>query len=217
MSPEQEPIAREVVGGSGDRDREATPPPADYAVSVVDLLPDRPESAGNLAQLLGQHAELEQLLASEPVSPMARAIVGRLLEQQAAEREAFMSALRVYKEETARLGLDVSQARTELSQQVELARAEREHLIGEFLDRVDQLSAKISTSASRYTSKLEEKEILLRDAQHKIEVYAGHAATAQSIIADMRRSSSWRLTAPIRLLSKMLSRPSPATATQPDN
>jgi hypothetical protein len=217
VSPEQEPAAREVAGGPEERDREAAPPPADYAVSVVDLLPDRPGSAGSLAQLLGEHAELEQLLASEPVSPMARAIIGRLLQQQGAEREAFMSALRVYKEETARLALDVSQARAELSQQVELARAERVHLIGEFLDRVDQLSAKISTSASRYTSQLEEQDILRRDAEMRAEVYAGHAANAQSIIADMRKSSSWRLTAPIRLLSKLLARRSPATVTRLDD
>jgi vacuolar-type H+-ATPase subunit H len=215
---EREPASREVAAAPEGPDREVPAPlPADQAVSVVDLLPDRPESAGSLSQLLGEHAELEQLLASEPVSPMARAIIGRLLEQQVAEREAFMSALRVYKEETARLVVDVSQARAELSQQIEIARAEREHLIAEFLDRVDQLSAKISTSAARYSGQLEEKEILLRDAEKRAEVYAGHAANAQSIIADMRRSSSWRLTGPIRLFSKMLSRRAPATVTQPDH
>ncbi|HEY6428913.1 MAG TPA: hypothetical protein VIX84_16945, partial [Acidimicrobiales bacterium] len=153
---------------------EAPPKPADQAVSIVDLLPDRPEAVGSLSHLLGEHAELEQLLASEPVSPMARAIIGRLLEQQTVEREAFLSALRVYKEETARLALEVSQARSELSQQMEVARAERDHLIGEFLDRVDQLSAKISTSAARYSAQLDEKHLLLKDAERRAEVYAGH-------------------------------------------
>jgi vacuolar-type H+-ATPase subunit H len=209
VTPEQEPE---------EQDREVpVSDPAEHAVSIVDLLPDRPESGGNLSQLLGEHSELEQVLAAEPVSPLARAIIGRLLEQQGAEREAFMSALRVYKEETSRLALDVAQARADLSRQVEAARVEREHLIAEFLDRVDQLSAKISTSAARYSAQLEEKEILRRDAEKRVEVYAGHAADAQSVIADMRRSSSWRLTAPIRLLSMLLARRSPASVSQPDD
>jgi predicted O-linked N-acetylglucosamine transferase (SPINDLY family) len=189
----------------------------EHAVSIVDLLPDRPDSVSSLSQLLAEHVELEQVLASEPVSPMARAIIGRLLEQQSAEREAFLSALRVYRDETARLTQDVSLARAELSQQIVAARAEREHLTAEFLDRVDQLSAKISTSAARYTAQLEEKEILMLDAMKRAEVYAGHAANAQEIIADMRRSSSWRLTAPIRLMSRMLSRRSATVTAESDD
>jgi hypothetical protein len=214
---EQDPASREISVAPEERDLEVSvPEPADNAVSVVDLLSDRPESAVSLSQLLGDYAELEQLLASEPVSPMARAIIGRLIEQQSAEREAFMSALRVYKEETSRLALDVARARAELSEQVEVARAERQHLVAEFLDRVDQLSAKISTSAARYTAQLDEKEILLRDAEKRAEVYAGHAANAQSVIKDMRRSTSWRLTAPIRLTSKLLARRNPAAAQTDD-
>jgi hypothetical protein len=213
---EQEPVSREMSVVGEEHAAAPAPEPADRAVSIVDRLPDRPDALGNLAQLLGEHAELEQLLASEPVSPLARAIIARLIEQQTAEREAFLSALRVYKDETARLALDVSQARAELSEQVELARAERAHLIGEFLDRVDQLSAKISTSAARYSAQLDEKDILLRDAEKRAEIYAGNAANAQGIIADMRRSSSWRLTAPIRLVSRMLARGAAAKTARPD-
>jgi hypothetical protein len=202
---EQDPASREISVVPDEHAGEPVPKPAE-AVSIVDLLPDRPEGVGSLSHLLGEHAELEELLASEPVSPMARAIIGRLIEQESAEREAFLSALRVYKEETARLTLDVSQARADLSRQIEIARAEREHLIGEFLDRVDQLSAKISTSAARYTAQLDEKDVLLKDAERRAEVYAGHAADAQSVIADIQKSSSWRLTAPIRLVSRLLAR-----------
>ena len=36
--------------------------------------------------------------------------------------------------------------------------------------------------------------------------YAGQAATAQSVVDDMRRSSSWRLTAPLRLMSRIAAR-----------
>jgi hypothetical protein len=214
---EQEPASREISVVPEEHAAEPVAQPADQAVSIVDLLPDRPEVIGSLSQLLGEHAELEQLLASEPVSPMARAIIGRLIEQQSVEREAFLSALRVYKEETTRLAVDVSQARAELSQQMELARAEREHLIGEFLDRVDQLSAKISTSAARYTAQLDEKDVLLKDAEKRAEVYAGHAADAQSIIADMQKSSSWKLTAPIRLMSRLLARDDAPKTTHSDD
>jgi hypothetical protein len=214
---EQDPASREISVVPDEHAGESVPKPVEQAVSIVDLLPDRPEAVGSLSHLLGEHAELEELLASEPVSPMARAIIGRLIEQQSAEREAFLSALRVYKEETARLALDVSQARADLSQQMEIARAEREHLIGEFLDRLDQLSAKISTSAARYSAQLDEKDILLKDAERRVEVYAGHAADAQMVIADIKRSSSWRLTAPIRLMSRLLAREGALKPARPDD
>ena len=78
--------------------------------------------------------------------------------------------------------------------------AEREHLVGEFLDRVDHLSSKVSTTASRYSAELADKDALLEAQERRLEVYAGHAANAQSIIDDMHRSTSWRVTAPVRLL-----------------
>jgi hypothetical protein len=214
---EREPVSKEIaVASAEDRDLGAPPAePSDHTLSIVELLRDGPGPAGSLAALLGEHAELEQLLASEPVSPMARAIIGRLIEHQNAEREAFLSALRVYQEETSRHIHDVTQVRAELARQIDAARLEREHLLTEFLDRLDQLSAKISTSAARYTAQLAEKEILLRDAEKRVDVYAGHAANAESVIADMRRSSSWRLTAPIRLLSRMIASRTPTTAAKP--
>ena len=82
----------------------------------------------------------------------------------------------------------------------------------EFLDRVDQLSSKISTSAARYSGELAEKDALLEALERRAEEYAGHAANAQSIIDDMHRSTSWRVTAPVRLLSRMLAR-----RAQPEN
>jgi hypothetical protein len=130
--------------------------------------------------------------------------IGRIVEQQQAERETFLAALRVYKEETTRLTLEVSQARGELSQQLRLAREEREHLVSEFLDRVDQLSAKISTTASKYEGELEEKDAKIEDQERRVEAYAGLAADAQSELGAMRRSSSWRLTAPFRLFSRLM-------------
>ncbi|HEY1650286.1 MAG TPA: hypothetical protein VGG09_00240 [Acidimicrobiales bacterium] len=134
------------------------------------------------------------------------AFVGRMMEQHQAERETFLAALRVYKEETARLTLEVSEARADLGRQIEASRAEREHLIGEFLDRVDQLSAKLSTSTARFNSKLDEKDAIIMDKDHRVEAYAGKAANAQNVIEDMRRSTSWRLTIPVRLASRLLAR-----------
>jgi hypothetical protein len=130
--------------------------------------------------------------------------IGRIVEQQQAERETFLAALRVYKEETTRLTLEVSQARSELSQQLQLARVEREHLVSEFLDRVDQLSAKVSTTASKYEGELAEKDAKIEDQERRVEAYAALAADAQSELGDMRRSSSWRVTAPVRLLSRLM-------------
>lgn len=134
------------------------------------------------------------------------AFVGRMMEQHQAERETFLAALRVYKEETERLTLEVSQTRGELSAQIQASREERQHLIGEFLDRVDELSAKISTSAARYTSKLEEKDVIIVDMGHRVDAYAGLALKAQGVIDDMHQSTSWRLTAPLRLASRLLAR-----------
>jgi hypothetical protein len=217
VTVEREPASKEIaVAAAEDRNLGApTPESADHTLSIVELLRDGPDSTSSLATILGEHAELEQLLAAEPVSPMARAIIGRLIEHQNAEREAFLSALRVYQEETSRLSHETTLARAELARQIDAARLEREHLLAEFLDRLDQLSAKISTSAARYTAQLAEKEILQRDAEKRAEVYAGHAANAQKIVADMRRSSSWRITAPMRLLSRMLARRTSTTSAKP--
>ncbi len=71
-----------------------------------------------------------------------RALIGRIIDQQYAERDAFLSALRVYEDETARLSNELVQVRLELTQQIEAARREREHLVAEFLDRVDELVGK---------------------------------------------------------------------------
>jgi hypothetical protein len=48
-----------------------------------------------------------------------------------------------------------------VNQQLEAARLEREHLVAEFLDRVDELSAKVSTTASRYRAELADTNALL--------------------------------------------------------
>jgi hypothetical protein len=169
--------------------------------TVVAATSVEPTSDTTVEELLRLELGRESELPSAVV-----AFIARMMEQQQAERETFLAALRVYKEETARLTLEVSQSRTELRSQVEASREERAHLIGEFLDRVDQLSAKISTSASRFESQLDEKEAVIEDKQRQVEAYAGIALNAQAALDEVRRSSSWRLTAPIRLLSRLMAR-----------
>jgi hypothetical protein len=173
-------------------------------------------SPGEMAVASQGSAELELLPVAEPERSQAvRALIGQVIEQQEAERAAFRSALRVYEEETKRLTVEVAEARSELSVQIESARREREHLVGEFLDRIDHLSSKISTSAARYEAQLAEKDVLLNDGERRVEAYAGLAADAQSAIDGMRHSTSWRVTAPVRLLSRMLAKR--AAPARPEN
>ena len=119
------------------------------ATPIVDMLRNAPFAVGAFLALFGEQVELQHLLQHEPEpSDAVRALIGRVIDQQHAERDAFLTALRVYKEETVRLSAEVAISRAELSGQIEAARQEREHLVKEFLDRVDQLSSKISTSAA---------------------------------------------------------------------
>jgi hypothetical protein len=189
--------------------------PVEGVVPVVELLRDVPAAVGSLLATFGERIEAYDHLGDEPVSPhTVRAVVAELIERQQVEREAFLSALRAYKELSARLTVDVREARSALATQAETDRLEREHLVTEFLDRLDVLTAKISTSAGKYSARLEEKDRLLADRDRLLEereqqvlAYAGRAATAQSVIDDMTGSSSWRVTAPLRLLSRIMGRP----------
>ena len=184
--------------------------PVDGAAPTVELLRTVPSAVGGLMDIFNESIEPFEQQDSESVSPVAlRTIVGRLMERQDADREALLAALRAYKDLTARLTVDVSDAQNELASQIESARQEREQLVREFLDRLDVLSAKISTSAARSAAQLEEKERLLQDQEQRVLAYAGQAATAQSMLDDLRRSSSWRVTAPLRLMSRIAGRRTP--------
>ena len=175
--------------------------PVDGAAPAIDVLRNAPAAMAGLLAL--EQVEPVELVGEEPLAPAdARVLVGRLLEHQQVEREAFLSAMRAYRELASHLSLELAGARQEL----ESARLEREQLLHDFLDRLDVLSAKISTSATRYTKEIEEKDRLLEDRHQQVLAYAGQAADARSVVDDMRVSSSWRLTAPLRLLSRLLAR-----------
>lgn len=181
-------------------DRDATTP-------VVDALERAPFAVGAFLAVLGEQMELEHLRADGPESSEAvRTLIGRVIDQQQAERGAFLAALTAYRDETARLSEELVAARGELRHELEAARHEREQLVAQFLDRVDELSAKVSTTASRARAEKEDAEALLKAETRKAETYAGQAAVAQSVLDDMRHSTSWRITAPVRVLSRLLAR-----------
>jgi hypothetical protein len=148
--------------------------------------------------------------AGEPLdssgSPTETGMSPALTERQLAERAAYLAALRMYQQLTALLREDLTAVKSELSAQREGARLERESLITEFLDRLDVLSAKISTSASKYSAELADKDRRIEDVEKKMHAYAGLATNAQNVIDDIHRSSSWRLTAPVRLFSRIMKR-----------
>jgi hypothetical protein len=170
-----------------------------------------PPGIGSLLAVFSQPAESYEQLGEEAISPqVVRAIVTELVTRRQTEREVFLSALSAYKDLTERLAVEVADARSELSAQAEAAQLERAQLLKEFLDRLDVLTAKISTSAARYARELEDKDRLFDDQEQRVLAYAGVAANTQSAIDDIYRSSSWRLTAPLRLLSRLAARRRPA-------
>ena len=174
------------------------------------ILEFEPSAVRTLVAVLTEPVATMDQIDEETVSPLAlRAFATDLVARQRAEREAFVAALAAYKELTERLALDVTDARRELAVETEQSRLERQQLVKDFLDRVDVLSAKISTSAARFTGELAEKDVLLQQERDRVLAYAQLAATAQSVIDDMRASNSWRLTRPVRLLSRVLRQRSP--------
>ena len=142
-----------------------------------------PPAVGNLLAVFREPVDSYEQLGDEAISPQAvRAIVTEIVTRQRTEREVFVSALGAYKDLTDRLAVEVADARSELSAQAELAQLERAQLLKEFLDRLDVLTAKISTSAARYEAELAEKDVLLEDRERRAEIYAGHAINAQSML-----------------------------------
>jgi hypothetical protein len=171
---------------------------------------------GNLLAVIREPTVSLDTLSDESLSPQTvRALVAGLVTRQRAEREVFLSALGAYKDLADRLTLEVADTRGQLSAQTEAARLEQARMVREFLERLDVLTAKISTSAARYEHELSQKDILIEDGERRVEAYAGLAVNAESTIDDMRHSTSWRLTAPVRLLSRMLAQR--ATPVEPEN
>ncbi len=215
-SEELDRIAKEVVPDhfrtvrvplGGDGEALVAQEPIDGSSRSVDLLENVPSAVGSILTLFGTHADDHGPIGEAlELPPGAEVLVGRLIERQHMERAAFLEALRTYQGLTMQLSDELSVARQGLAAQTESARLEREALVKEFLDRVDLLAAKVSTGAAKHRAELEDKELLLEDAENRVLVYAGLAASAQSVVDDLQRSSSWRLTAPLRLFSGLVRR-----------
>jgi hypothetical protein len=181
--------------------------PTDGSSGSVDLLEDVPVAVGSMVNLFGNHRNARhqggELLE---LSSGTEALVDGLIERHELERAAFLDALRTYQDLTLQLTEEVSAARQALAVHIESSRLERETLVQEFLDRVDLLVAKVSTGASKHASEITLKERQLEDAENRVLAYAGLAASAESVVEDLRRSSSWRVTAPLRLFSSVMRR-----------
>jgi hypothetical protein len=173
----------------------------------VDLLEDVPVAVGSMLTLFGNQAK-GGLQSGEglELSGTVETFADRLIERHEMERAAFLDALRTYQDLTMQRSEELSAARQALVVHMESARLEREVLVQEFLDRVDLLVAKVSTGASKHASEMTLKERQLEDAENRVLAYAGLAASAESVVEDLRRSSSWRVTAPLRLFSSLMRR-----------
>ena len=178
----------------------------DGSSGSVDLLENVPGVVGSMLTLFGDQNAQGRIGETIELSAAAEALVGRLIERHETERAAFLEALRTYQDLTMQLSDELSAARQGLATQIESARLEREALVQEFLDRVDLLAAKVSTGASKHVAELTLKERQLEDAENRVLAYAGLAASAESVVEDLHRSSSWRVTAPLRLFSGLMRR-----------
>ena len=68
--------------------------PDDDATPIVDMLRKAPFAVGAFLALFGEQIELQHLLQHEPEpSDAVRALIGRVIDQQHAERDAFLTAL----------------------------------------------------------------------------------------------------------------------------
>ena len=86
--------------------------PTEDGTPIVEMLRRAPFAVGAFLAVFGEQIELHGLLHNEPEpSPTVRALIGRVIDQQVAERDAFLAALRVYKEESARLSAEVVESR----------------------------------------------------------------------------------------------------------
>jgi len=165
----------------------------DGATPMVDLLRNAPAAFRRLFALFGERAEYRFLLGPEPASPAAvRAFIEGLRDQAAVERETFLLALDATRQSLAALARETAFAKSEL-----------ERMQIEYFGRLDTLTAKLSTSAARYTRELTLKDEMLTARERQAEQLAGEAAEAQRKVAELLSSSSWRMTAPIRLLVRI--------------
>jgi hypothetical protein len=175
--------------------------PLGNATPLIDLLRNAPPAFRGLFALFAERSEFRHLLGPEPVSPAAiRALLESLAESRRVERETFQVALQTSRETMATMATESGMLRAELIE----AGVEKAVMQNEYFGRLDELAAKLSTSAAQYTRELTERELEIAARVRQAEFLAGEAAEAQRKVAELLNTASWRVTAPVRLLSRLM-------------
>jgi hypothetical protein len=178
--------------------------PVEDATPLVDFLRNAPPAFRGLFALLAERDAFRHILAPEATSPSAlRAFIDSLEESRRLERETFQFALDATRNTMAALASQSGILRDELVEYKEQTRLEKAVMQDEYFGRLDELTAKLSTSAARYTRDLTIRELALEAREREAERLAGEAAEAQRRLAELLGTSSWRITAPLRLLSRL--------------
>ncbi len=178
--------------------------PRDGATPLVEFLRNAPPGFRGLFALLAERDAFRHILGPEATSPSAlRALIDSLEENRRLERETFHFALDATRETMATLATQSGILRDELIDYKEQARLEKAVMQDEYFGRLDELTAKLSTSAARYTRELTIRELALEAREREAERLAGEAAESQRRLTELLSTSSWRITAPLRLLSRL--------------
>jgi hypothetical protein len=179
--------------------------PVGDAAPLVDHLRSAPPAFRGLFALFAERSEFRHLLGPDPASPWAvRAVLEELAESRRVERETFEVALRASRETMATLATEAGMLRAELLETKAQASDEKATMQNEFFGRLDEISAKLSTSAAHYNREIALRDVALEARERQAEVLAGEAAEAQRKVAELLNTSSWRMTAPVRLLSRLM-------------
>ncbi len=179
--------------------------PIANATPLIDHLRSAPPAFRGLFALFAERSEFRHVLGPEPVPPTAvRALIESLTERRRVEKETFQIALRASRETMATLATESGMLRAELAETKERAAREKADMQDEYFGRLDELSAKLSTSAAHYTRELTDRELALAAQERESLRLAGEAAEAQRKLDELLHTSSWRITAPVRLLSRVL-------------
>ena len=147
--------------------------PVEGTTPLVDLLDNVPAAVRRLFALFAERSAYRHVLGSEPASPSeVNAFIDSLKEGRQAEREAFRIALEATRETIAALARESATLRSELLElrergsrelveQREQAQREKELARNEYFGRLDELTARLSTSAARYAREQTSMELAL--------------------------------------------------------